>query len=257
MIIAHEWLAQYPHNSINCHSYYNNYINIVTTSSSTYPSTVVNTPMVHTVSNNTYVTNSPSATQITGSQIQVGITPPQMSSRPPAPTQSPYDIHQRLFNYKRKSSRNKVASSKKVQKDVPWTHTFVCLPEKDALNVPSDYSVMTANGLGKAKLHLTESSNAIDIHNAIVAQFPLIRECGGYELLRTFENTKRLSVLTSPPEGYTGQFLKKVLGQAKCYIRPLQHDIQLEDCPASSSGVEVNDPAHFSKLFYYVYTYSI
>ena len=116
------------------------------------------------------------------------------------------------------------------------------MPEKDIDVVPVDYSLMTANGFGKAKLHLFENSDAMDIHKAIIDQFPKLSDCGGYELLRMLENTKRSNILTPPVEGYTGLFLKKVFGQAKCYmyIRPLQHDIVMQKCPALISGVEVN-----------------
>ena len=61
--------------------------------------------------------------------------------------------------------------------------THLCsLPDKGMEHVPVDYSVMTANGLGKAKLHLSDGSTAMDIHEAILAQFPKLRACGGYEL---------------------------------------------------------------------------
>ena len=153
---------------------------------------------------------------------------------------SPYEVHQRLFGYSKRKSKTNPAASKKSKKDIPWTHTFVCVPETDTDHVPTDYALMTANGLGKAKLHLSESSSAMDIHTAILQQFPKLSNCGGYELLRTVDNTKRLSVITPPADGYTGQFLKKVLGQANCYIRPLQHDIELEECPAAIAGVEVS-----------------
>lgn len=154
---------------------------------------------------------------------------------------SPYDIHQRLFGYKRGSGGKGKTSKKHKKADIPWTHTFVCLAEKQEDYVPTDYSMLTANGLGKSKLHLFENSSAMDIHNAIINQFPKLVHCGGYDLLRTIENTKRLNVLTPPPEGYTGQFLKKVLGQANCYIRPLQRDILLQESPAATSGVQVSD----------------
>ena len=83
------------------------------------------------------------------------------------------------------------------------------MPEKDIDVVPVDYSLMTVNGFGKAKLHLCD---AMDIHKAIIDQFPKLSDCGGYELLRTLENTKKSNILTPPVEGYTGFFLKKVLG---------------------------------------------
>ena len=114
--------------------------------------------------------------------------PTVSSSSLPASSRSPYEIHQCLFGYtKRKFKSSNPVSSKKLKKDVPWTHTFVCLPSTDIEHVPADYSLMAANGLGKAKLHLSEGSSAMDIHNAILVQFPKLKACGGYELLRTIQ----------------------------------------------------------------------
>jgi hypothetical protein len=107
----------------------------------------------------------------------------------------------------------------------------VCLANVDDTVVPSDYSLLAANGLGKAKIELFESSNAIEIHEAILSTFPKLKEAGGYELLRTHANTKSLSVIFSPPEGYTGYYLKSVLGQAKCFIRPIQADLKISYSP--------------------------
>ena len=101
---------------------------------------------------------------------------------------SPYQIHLNLFKYnkRRSSGAPKCAGSAKKSKKVnPWTHTFVCLPERDTETVPADYGLMTANGLGKAKLHLSESSTAMEIHLAVLAQFPKLADCGGYDLIRT------------------------------------------------------------------------
>ena len=67
---------------------------------------------------------------------------------------------------------NKGLGAKKAKKEASWSHTFVCLHERDAETVPTDYGLMTANGLGKAKLHLFESSTAMEIHLAVLAQFP-------------------------------------------------------------------------------------
>ena len=79
----------------------------------------------------------------------------------------------------------------------------------------------------------------MDVHEAILDQFPKLKEyC--YELLQTVDNTKGLCVLTPLPEGYTAHFLKKVLGRANCYIRPLIHNIKLLGCPAVTSGVQVS-----------------
>ena len=78
------------------------------------------------------------------------------------------------------------STSKKCKKLTPWTHIFVhvclCIIESDT--VPSEYSLLTANGLGKKKVHLYEQSNAGDIHKAITESFPKLYGAGRYQLLR-------------------------------------------------------------------------
>lgn len=143
---------------------------------------------------------------------------------------SPYHAHQTLFGYQPRSTRKRPTataypSKKKPKKDIPWSHTFVCLADTEADCVPKDYSVLTANGLGKMKLQLFESSDAMDIHETIIKAFPKLDHAGGYDFLRTEENSKRLTIIVPPPEGYTGIYLKSVLGQAECFIRPIQNDI--------------------------------
>ena len=138
--------------------------------------------------NNSNVTSVITPTVNNGSQVLTSSSPSySLSSAPPS---TPYEIHQRLFGYNKRKSKTKSnlpqsGASKKSKKDVAWTHTFVCLPDNDIEHVPGDYSVMTANGLGKAKLRLSEGSTAMDIHDIILAQFPKLKACGGYELLRT------------------------------------------------------------------------
>ena len=63
-----------------------------------------------------------------------------------------------------------------------------------------------------------------------MSTFPKLKEAGGYELLRTHEHSKSLRVT---PEGYTGYYLKSVLGQAKCFIHPIQNDLAIDYSPAT------------------------
>ena len=160
---------------------------------------------------------------------------------------TPHQIHQALFGYgSRKRSRSVPVSAAKRGKSSgtrprpsPWTHEFVCLADSETEVLPTDYSLLAANGLGKAKLQLFEDSDAADIHVAIIMAFPKIEKAGGYELLRTHDGSKRLAVITPPPEGYTGLHLKSVLNQAKCYIRPIQSSISLSREPALEENAKV------------------
>ena len=51
-------------------------------------------------------------------------------------------------------------------------------------------------------------------------------EGGGYELLRTVPN-----VIPPPQGGYTVEYLKNIVSQAKVYIRPLQKNLSLDAPP--------------------------
>ena len=93
---------------------------------------------------------------------------------------NPYQIHQNLFGYKRKSNSSPKGgasggSGKKAIKDIPWTHNFVCLHDKDTETVPTDYALLTAK---------RPSFNCSS------------QDCGGYKMLRTYENTKKLNIIT-------------------------------------------------------------
>ncbi len=80
----------------------------------------------------------------------------------------------------------------------------------------------------------------MEIHSTIIKTLPKLIDAGGYDLLRTHENSKQLAVIVPQPEAYTGTYLKSVLGHAKCFIRPIKYDIILEDFPAQVAGTEVS-----------------
>ena len=124
---------------------------------------------------------------------------------------SALETHRLVFGYqpsgrKRALSQKKHYPKKAKMKQIPWSHMFVCLSETESCSVPCDYALLTANGLGKKKLQLSEQSTAKEIHDSIIEAFPKLINAGGYELLRTVESSKRLIVITPPLEGYTGMF---------------------------------------------------
>ena len=98
---------------------------------------------------------------------------------------------------------------------------------------PTNYSLLTANGLGISKLHLFEES---EIHVAIIDRYPQVKDLG-YKLLRTVSSSKKLEIIVAPVDGYTGLFLKNVLGQAKCYIRPILRVYPVKSVSEVSSHV--------------------
>ena len=85
----------------------------------------------------------------------------------------------------------------------------------------------TTSGLGKKSLSFLEDADSDEIKLEIADKFPKLKGSGGYELLRVGARNRKLEVIPIPPGGYTVQYLKDVVQQAKVYIRPIQADLDL------------------------------
>ena len=69
------------------------------------------------------------------------------------------------------------------------------------------------------------------MHQCIVEQFPQL-DHRGYSILRTTSESGRsrdLMQIPMPSAGFSVDYLKSVLGQAKAYVRPLRGNIPLKD----------------------------
>ena len=153
--------------------------------------------------------------------------------------------HQRLFNFqptktvtksdlktscgKRRAKKARVdggGSSSGV-----WVHKLVCLDKTDHDNTPSvrEKIDLQVKGLGEKELAIDKNAKGQEIMDKFYEAFPSLRWSGGVELLRTSSRSGRgLEIIPIPKGGFTVNYLKSVLGQAKAYLRPIQKD--LEDC---------------------------
>ena len=63
----------------------------------------------------------------------------------------------------------------------------------------------------------------------IMLAFPGLKDGGGYEILCVggYGAQNTLQLILQPMQGYTVSYLKEVVRQAKVYIRPVQHVLQL------------------------------
>ncbi|WAR20106.1 hypothetical protein MAR_001944 [Mya arenaria] len=109
--------------------------------------------------------------------------------------------------------------------------------------VPSreEKALLFQAGVGEKKLTIIKTYNADLFKQKLEEAFPPIINCGGFELLRTCGNSKyTLQPLPIPPGGYTTKYLcdESSLGQAVCYIRPIQKDLDINLC---SSQVDTDD----------------
>ena len=73
-----------------------------------------------------------------------------------------------------------------------------------------------------------KDSDKDEIKYEILEKFPKLKDAGGYELLRVGGRSRLLEVIPIPPGGYTIDYLKDVVQQAKVYIRPIQANLEVE-----------------------------
>lgn len=96
-------------------------------------------------------------------------------------------------------------------------------------------------GLGLKEVVFDSDGDADHVHDILMASCPVLRNCGGYTLLRLGGGSRSLVEIEGPETGITVAYLKDILNQAKLYIRPLQCDISDEDMkPFVESSVIVS-----------------
>ena len=175
---------------------------------------------------------TPTTTSVTATAAST--SQPRQSDR----TSQALAEHRRLFNYTPPSStrgncsKKRVVATKKGQVAVPvretFTKTFFCLATKDADSVPNveQKIQLSLAHLGERKLIFAKDGNAQNVHEKILEAYPQLGECGGYDIMR-IEKARSLIKVPMPTGGYTVQFLRSVLGQAKAFIRPIQRNIPI------------------------------
>lgn len=100
--------------------------------------------------------------------------------------------------------------------------------------------VLQKAGLGEKKLTFKKNNDAEYFTDKICEVFPKLKDIGGFEILRTESGRRQmLDKLKVPPGGYTTAFLadESALGQAVCYLRPIQVDLDVE--PDDVEGVQL------------------
>ncbi|XP_047229246.1 uncharacterized protein LOC124872878 isoform X3 [Girardinichthys multiradiatus] len=143
----------------------------------------------------------------------------------------------RLFRTRSTPMRGK---SVKRKREVPWIHTFVCLPEPEMLSVPhlEESRFYEACGIGKKVIHFHNNmGDHTYLTEHLYSTFPPLRDAGGYTLAKS-DRGKRLIKIPIPPLGYSIQFLRHEVDikRAPLYIIPLQRGLTLntpieEVCP--------------------------
>ena len=92
-------------------------------------------------------------------------------------------------------------------------------------------------GLGERRFAVDATASAQDLCDELDSQFAKLVYGGGFELLRASEGCPRdLEAIPIANGGYTVEYLKAVVHNAKLYIRPLQTDLSLEPCMSDVSA---------------------
>ena len=122
-----------------------------------------------------------------------------------------------------------------------WKHKFYCLASVDCHTVPmKEYqkdALFTA-GLGEKDIEFTDLDASADEFRAkIMEAYPKLRDAGGYQFLKCTANSRTLECLSTLTMSSPGM-LKKRVGTARTYIRPLQRDLDITNDPVDISPSE-------------------
>lgn len=123
-----------------------------------------------------------------------------------------------------------------------WEHEFICLASCGQQEPPTPFekAELMRAGLGPKKLCLLEYGSTSEFKQEILEAFPKLRLGGGYELLRTAtKNNRIISVIPRPPGGYTADYVKNIVCQAKVYIRPIQQDLCVRSVSLEDDEVRI------------------
>ena len=101
-----------------------------------------------------------------------------------------------------------------------------------------DKGKLAIAGLGEKKVAFPAGKGCKIFIDCIENEFPKLKDGGGFEILRA--DGKDLRLIPPPPGGYTIQYLRGVLNQAKGYIRPLQADLSANTVLSSEVSYMLN-----------------
>ena len=121
-----------------------------------------------------------------------------------------------------------------------WRHSFVFLLRKDAEFVPDarTRAELLAAGYGEKKLEFKVDGGPAHVHEVLCGACTDLSTTG-YELCCSGQSftsgAKLLEVIEPPKKGFSVDFLRTWLSQAKCYVRPVQSDLSEKDGLSSES----------------------
>ena len=130
----------------------------------------------------------------------------------------------------------------KRSKGISWTVKMVCLSSTNAKRVPCtvvEREALIEAGLGEKKVFIEDiNCSHEEFKSAIIATFPKLGECGGFDLLRCIPNTKELEVI-SLAISQSPKLLKSVVACGRVFIRPIQKNLAPDPDKELTSPVQV------------------
>lgn len=131
------------------------------------------------------------------------------------PSRSSNIYSEQRANFAAYSRRSKF-STKGKNKSQSWTMKMVCLHSKDAITVPlsaAEKELLVEAGLGERKVTIDDMScSPQDFKAAIIATFPKLEDCGGFELLRCQPHRLKTVEPKSAAVVQSPKLLKSVVG---------------------------------------------
>jgi len=153
-------------------------------------------------------------------------------------------------NFRGKRLGGATLSRAKRPKFSVWTHRFYCLSETDDERVPSTSlrrNELVLAGLGERNVTITDvDCTPQDFQEALLTEFPRLRQGGGFELLRGAASTRQLEIIPFRISN-SPRLLKAWIGTARIYIRPIQ--LNLDVTPTEVEEEEVGKCHTIAKLF--------
>ena len=128
---------------------------------------------------------------------------------------------------------------KQKQKVTSWSAKMVCLSGSNEEYTPSTAAIkemLLEAGLGEKKVLVPDITCAKEeFLQIITSNFPKLKKCGGFELLRCGSNSKKLEVLSNKV-CWSPRLLKAIIGSGRIFIRPIQKDLDTDPLEKNGSS---------------------
>ena len=127
----------------------------------------------------------------------------------------------------------------KVIKLATRKHKFFCLAYKDQEGFQPQILTRDLPELGEKEIEFPKLDVSAEELKEIFLHLPRLHQGGGYQLLKCMPNTYKFEPLSSGVYSSPAA-LKQCVGSSRTYLRPIQHDLDLEPAEdADDSGVSV------------------